>query len=179
MKKLLDKTDEFVQDSLKLLNPLKVEFTNTNSGFLDFSYEGESYEQVSLIRLIPFRETDKYISVSYRDNDKEWHEIGVIEDINTLPEKQLEIVQSYLDYRYYIPVITKVFSITDNRMGYLFIDAETTAGRKRISVNDWWSNFKLNTHNVLNVVDADGNRYRIHDMEKMDRRSIKKLQLFI
>lgn len=171
--------DNFEVDSLLLLNANELIFSVQDSGYLNLHYKDKEYEQVSLIRLIPFYEINRYISVSYQDDDKEWHEIGVIRDIEELNEEQNIIAGSYLTYRYYIPVITKVYSINDNRMGYLFIDADTTAGRKRISVNDWWSNFRIRENNMLNVTDSDGNRYIVPDIMALDKKSMKKLQLFV
>lgn len=171
--------EAFEVDSLKILETGELTFSVTDSGYLDLDFGGETYRQVSLIRLIPFFETSRYISVSWQDSDKEWHEIGVIEDVEALPASQKKIVLDYLAYRYYIPELLKIHTITDNRMGYLFIDAETSAGRKTISVNDWWNNFRLRDNLILNVTDADGNRYVIPDVGKMDRTSMKKLQLFI
>jgi hypothetical protein len=172
-------SDDFSVDELRILNADELFFTREESGFMTLNYMGNTYEEVGLVRLAPFYEEDRFISVSFRDKDKEWHEIGVINDINELPQEQRNIVQDYLLYRYFIPVITIIHTITDNRMGYLFIDADTTAGRKRISVKDWWSNFRLRENGALTVTDADGNRYIVPQFADMDRKSMRKLQLFI
>jgi hypothetical protein len=171
--------EDFAVDELKLLNAEELSFSKEESGFMTLHYNGDSFEEVSLVRLAPFYEEDRFISVSFRDKDKEWHEIGVINDVAELTEEQRAMVQDYLEYRYFIPVITKIHTITDNRMGYLFIDADTTAGRKRISVKDWWSNFRLRENGALTVTDADGNRYIVPQFADMDRKSMRKLQLFI
>ncbi len=64
-------------------------------------------------------------------------------------------------------------------MGYLFVDAETTAGHKKIAVNDWWTNFRINNSGILTVTDSDGNKYQIPDLDKIDRQSYRKLELFV
>ena len=64
-------------------------------------------------------------------------------------------------------------------MGYLFLEAQTSAGEKKIAVNDWWHNFRLLQNKMLTVTDADGNRYRIRDVDRLDKASMKRLQLFI
>lgn len=171
--------ENFEVDSLRLLDVSELFLKFEDSGYLNLNFRDKEYEQVSLIRLIPFYETERYISVSYQDKDKEWHEIGVIKDINEMNDEQRKVAEDYLTYRYYIPVITKIYSIADNRMGYLFIDAETTAGHKKIAVNDWWTNFRMIENNMLNVTDSDGNRYFVPKVNEMDNKSIKKLQLFI
>lgn len=166
-------------DTLRLLIPERVDFIPEDSGLLTLKYEGEEYNRVTLTRLVPFDSSDEYISAAYKNDRDEWKEIGVIKDINALPEQQKKVVADFLDFKYYIPVITKIKKITDNRMGYLFLDAVTTAGEKRIAVNDWWHNFRMIQNKMISVTDADGNRYLIPEISKMDKASIKKLQLFI
>ncbi len=166
-------------DTLRLLEPNKVELIPEDSGLLTLRYDGEEYVRVTLTRLVPFVSGHEYISASYKTDRDEWKEIGVIKNIRELPDKQKSIAAEFLSFKYYIPVITKIKKITDNRMGYLFMDAETTAGDKRIAVNDWWHNFRMIQNKMISVTDADGNRYLIPEISKMDKASIKKLQLFI
>jgi len=169
----------FDTDTLNILKPESIKLSREESGFLALEYCGESYSRVSLTRLIPFESTERYISVSFNNAEDEWKEIGVITDLSLLPEEQSLIAREYLAFKYYIPEIIKIHKITDNRMGYLFLEAETTAGEKKIAVNDWWHNFRFLQNGMLAVTDADGNRYSIPDVEKLDKASMKKLQLFI
>ncbi len=173
------KQTDFQIDSLRILDVNELHFTRLDSGYLDLEYKGNRYEQVSLTRLQPFYYLDTYISVSFKNDEDEWIEIGVIRDINDMSKEQHDLCAEYLQFRYYVPLITKVHSIRDNRMGYLFIDAETTAGRKRIAVNDWWTNFRVNNSGMLTVTDSDGNKYYIPHPEEMDRKSYRKLELFM
>ncbi len=169
----------FDVDTLKILSPAEIIFETSDSGFLTYKCGEEAVERVNLTRLIPFISEDKYISVTYKNENEEWKEIGVIEDINSLSDSIQEIVREFLRVKYYIPVITKINRITDNRMGYLFLEAETTAGEKKIAVNDWWHNFRMIQNTMLSVTDADGNRYTVPDISRLDKASVKKLQLFI
>lgn len=166
-------------DTLNILPSDGIVLKCEESGFLSLEYNSERYERVSLTRLIPYIDEDKYISVSYNNEENEWKEIGVIKDINELPESIRAVVTEFLSFKYYIPIITKINKITDNQMGYLFLEAETTAGEKKIAVNDWWHNFRMIQNKMLSVTDADGNRYCVPEVEKLDRASVKRLQLFI
>lgn len=173
------KIDDFSVDTLRILNVNELKFTRKDSGYLYLDYQGNSYEEISLTRLQPFYCLDTYISVSFRNNEEEWIEIGVIKDLKEMNDEQRQLCTEYLNFRYYIPIITKIYSIKDNRMGYLFVDAETTAGHKKIAVNDWWTNFRINTSGILTVTDSDGNKYQIPDLDKIDRKSYRKLELFV
>lgn len=173
------KIDDFSIDTLRIIDVNKLKLERKDSGYLFAEYEGKSYEEVSLTRLQPFYCLDAYISVSFRNNEEEWIEIGVIRDLKEMSGEQRQLCEDYLNFRYYIPVITKIHSIRDNRMGYLFVDADTTAGRKKIAINDWWTNFRINNSGILTVTDSDGNKYQIPDLNKLDRKSNKKLELFV
>lgn len=173
------KKDDFAIDALNILNPGELRFSRSDSGYLNLSYNGNDFEQVTLTRLQPFYQHESNISVSFRNDEDEFIEIGIISELSALSAEQYELCRAYLEFRYYVPLITKVYTITDNRMGYLFIDAETTAGRKRIAVNDWWANFRLATSGMLTVTDSDGNKYYVPDMNALDKSSVRKLELFV
>ena len=173
------KIDDFSIDTLRILDVKELKFTRRDSGYLYLEYKGDNYEEISLTRLQPFCCLDTYISVAFRNNEEEWIEIGVIKDLKEMSEEQRQLCTEYLNFRYYIPLITKIHSIKDNRMGYLFVDAETTAGHKKIAVNDWWTNFRINNSGILTVTDSDGNKYQIPDLDKIDRQSYRKLELFV
>ncbi len=166
-------------DTLNILSPGKISLTENESGYLSLSYDGKEYEKVDLTRLVPFNDENKYISVSYKNEEDEWKEIGVIKDLSELPTDMKNTADGYLRLKYYIPEITKINRITDNQMGYLFLEAETTAGEKKIAVYDWWHNFRVIHGKMLAVTDSDGNRYSVPDVDKLDKASIKRLQLFI
>lgn len=173
------KVEDFAIDTLRILNVNELKFTRRDSGYLYLEYQGNTYEEISLTRLQPFFCLDTYISVAFRNNEEEWIEIGIIKDLKDMNEEQRQLCTDYLNFRYYIPIITKIYSIKDNRMGYLFVDAETTAGHKKIAVNDWWTNFRINNSGILTVTDSDGNKYQIPDLDKIDRSSYRKLELFV
>ena len=129
----LTKDEDFTSfdtDTLIILDPSLVKLNREKSGYLTLDYGSEHYEKVSLTRLIPFEDEEKYISVNYNIDEDEWKEIGVIENLNMLSDAQKAVALEYLAFKYYIPIITKIHKITDNRMGYLFLEAETTAGER-------------------------------------------------
>ncbi|MBD5115203.1 MAG: DUF1854 domain-containing protein [Ruminococcaceae bacterium] len=173
------KVEDFAIDTLRILNVNELKFTRRDSGYLYLEYQGNTYEEISLTRLQPFFCLDTYISVAFRNDEEEWIEIGIIKDLKDMNEEQRQLCTDYLNFRYYIPIITKIYSIKDNRMGYLFVDAETTAGHKKIAVNDWWTNFRINNSGILTVTDSDGNKYQIPDLDRIDRSSYRKLELFV
>ncbi len=169
----------FEVDKLELLDAKKLEFFRDKAGFVSLKYEGQEYFNVRLTRLIPFYSKTTYISVAYDNEDREFKEIGVIQDMKDLTDEQFKLVDEYLEYKYFMPEITKVYSIKDNSRGFIFVDIDTTAGRKTICIRDWYSNFRLLTDKYLYALDVDGNKYFCDDINKLDKKSLAVLEIYI
>ena len=89
-------------DTLNILSPDKIGLTETESGYLEFSYDGRDYEKVDLTRLVPFNDENRYISVSYKNEEDEWKEIGVIKDLEDLAADTKKTADDYLKLKYCI-----------------------------------------------------------------------------
>ncbi len=66
-----------------------------------------------------------------------------------LDDEQYKLLDSYLEYKYYMPEITKVYSIKDNMRGAIFVKADTTSGQKTICIRDWYQNFRMIGYDYL------------------------------
>ncbi len=171
--------ENYEADKLTLLDCKKLEFKKEESGYMTLSYDGKVYSKVNLTRLQPFYEKNKFVSVHIEDDERQFVEIGVIEDVNELPDEQKKLVKGFLEYKYYMPEITKIYSVKENMRGSLFVKADTTAGEKTICIRDWYRNFKLIGGKYLYVCDADGNKYFCDDVEaKLDPKSIAAMEMF-
>lgn len=169
----------FEIDTLKLLDCSKLHFERDKSNFIKLTYDGEVYENVRLTRLVPLYSKTTYISVAYDTDEMEFKELGVIKDMCELSDDQYKVVDDYLEYKYFMPEITKIHSIKDNNRGFIFVELETKSGKKTVCIRDWFSNFKLLTDCYLYANDVDGNKYFCPDINKLDKKSLQVLQLFI
>ena len=169
----------FEVDTLVELDPKSLEFYRDDAGFVSLKYQGSEYFNVRLTRLLPFYSKTTYISVAYDNEDREFKEIGVIKDMSEMSPEQFELVNDYLEYKYYMPRITKVYSIKDNSRGFIFVDLDTTSGRKTICVRDWYSNFRLLTDKYLYALDVDDNKYFCEDINTLDKKSLAVLEIYI
>ncbi len=165
-------------DKLTLLDCKKIKLSLEKSGFLTLEYEGRSYSRVNPTRLIPFYSKTTYISLSYENEEGEFREVGIIKDMAELDKEQYKLLDDYLEYKYYMPEITRVYNIRDNMRGSIFVKADTTSGEKTICVRDWYQNFRMLTSDYLYVNDADGNKYFCKDIHGLDRKSRAVLELF-
>lgn len=179
MDKTMLEEERFEIDRLNILDCSKLRFYKDEGNFISLDYNGESYFNVRLTRLVPFFSKTKYISVAYDNADNEFVEVGVINDLSELSEDQYKMIDDYLEYKYYMPEITKVYSIKDNSRGYIFVDVMTTSGRKTICVRDWYSNFRMISEKMLYAIDVDGNKYFCPDIDKLDRKSLATLEIFV
>ena len=168
----------FKVDKLNIIDCSQLEMLLEKSGFLTVTYQGSEYKRVDPTRLIPFYSKTTYISLNYETEDREFREIGVIKDMAELTDEQHKLLDKYLEYKYYMPEITKVYSIRDNMQGSIFVKADTTSGEKTICVRDWYQNFRMLTSDYLYVNDADGNKYCCEDIHKLDRKSRSVLEMF-
>lgn len=168
----------FEVDKLNIIDCSQLELSLEESGFLTVTYQGREYKRVDPTRLIPFYSKTTYISLNFETEDREFREIGVIKDMADLTEEQYKLLDKYLEYKYYMPEITKVYSIRDNMQGSIFVKADTTSGEKTICVRDWYQNFRMLTSDYLYVNDADGNKYYCKDIHKLDRKSRSVLEMF-
>lgn len=171
--------EKFEIDKLEILDASKLEFYRDDAGFVSLKYNGQEYFNVRLTRLTPFYSATTYISVAYDNEDNEFKEIGIIKDMKELSPEQYKLVDDYLEYKYFMPEITRVHSIKDNSRGFIFVDIDTSAGRKTICIRDWYSNFRMLSDKLLYAVDVDGNKYACHDIDKLDKKSMSVLEIYV
>ena len=159
-------------DQVNYLGPEAV-FSLTQGGFVSLDYRGKTYEKVNLRRLLPFTDRSHYISVLTEEE-----EIGILRDLEGLPQDQQQLIQTVLRYKYFTPRIVSISQIKD-RMGYLFIKAQTTAGPKNICVADYTTNIRQVTGGSVSILDAEGNRYLVDDLNALDKKSFSRLDLYL
>ncbi len=165
-------------DKLTLLDCARISFRKEKSGFLTLIYDGQEYSRINPTRLIPFYSKTDYISLSYENEEREFREVGVIKQMKDLDKEQYEILDRFLEYKYYMPEITKVYNIKDNMRGAIFVKCDTTSGQKTICVRDWYQNFRMLSAEYLYVNDADGNKYYCPMISKLDKKSRNVLEMF-
>lgn len=151
----------------------KAQFETLESGFLKLNLEGKVYDKVTLTRLLPYSQEESYITVIQGQE-----EIGIIKDLSTLEKQQYNKVIAHLNYKYYIPEITKINSVKE-KMGFLYIDLETTGGQKEICIADFVSNIRIIKENLLSITDVEGNKYRMSNIGALDKESRQKIDVFL
>lgn len=132
------------------------------------------YGRVLLHRAFPFDYPDGIVSVLQEDGT----EIGMIRNIADFDEKTAALLREKLDNTYFIPVIEKIYS-TKDRFGFVYFKCATDKGDVDFVLRNPFGNIiRLSEHDIY-LIDVDGNRYHIPDVSALDRRSYRKIELYL
>ena len=132
------------------------------------------FSRVYLRRAFPAAEPYRYISVAGRDEK----EIGMIPDITEFPEAQRKLLKGELDRLYFMPKIMQVENVRD-RFGRTTFYVKTDIGPMNFTVQDVYRNLFRLPDGRLILTDIDGNRFEITDPKSLDKKSYKKIELYI
>ena len=135
-------------------------------------------ERIFLSRAFPFDMPFDYISVL----DKDKKEIGFIRSLDDFDDPDKTLLIHELETKYYTPVIKKIIAIKE-RYGFSYWKCECEFGEKSFTLQDTIRSIikaqsSSGTERVY-ILDVDGNRYEIPDVEALDRQSYKKIELYI
>ena len=132
------------------------------------------FSRVYLRRAFPAAEPYRYISVAGKDE----REVGMIPDINEFPEAQRKLLKKELDRLYFMPKILRVDDVKD-RFGRTTFHVKTDIGPLCFTVQDVYRNLFRLPDGRLILTDIDGNRFEIEDVTALDKKSYKKIELYI
>ena len=167
------------------LTPDNCRFTRSEGGLISMELllpdkEPEKFERIVVLRSFPISNPDEYISIREPATRRRGNgaEIGLIRDIRDFDEATVKLLNEELDRRYFTPELLKIYSLKE-KFGYLYCEAETSAGRITFVLNNPYSNFRtLEDHRVL-ISDIDGNAFMIKDPEHFDKASLKKIEIYL
>lgn len=131
-----------------------------------------TYKRVFLHRTFPYENPFEYISVLNANNE----EVCMIKKVDEIKGKELII--SELDQMYYEPEILKILELKE-QMGFTYIKAVTDGGLRTMTVRDIFRSITHISSKYIYITDIYGNRYTIKDLEHFDKKSYKKIELFL
>ncbi len=162
--------------ALRYLNKDNATFERTPGGFVSLTFEGKKWDRVQVIRLFPFTEPNKFISI--RTVEERSKEIGVIEDMKNLTKDTRAMLEEQLNLYYFTPIIEKVIDIKDE-YGYAYFHVMTDRGECRFTINMGGNAVVRLTDSRLLITDLDENRFEIPDVFKLSQKEQRKLDLFL
>jgi hypothetical protein len=159
---------------MTFIEPGKARFYVLDDDFLGLEYDGADKKRVNLHRALPVHNPDEYICVL----DTEGKEIGIIRTLTGFSSEQADLINLELNRRYYSPSISRIISAKE-KMGYVYFELETTAGRRSIAVKDISRSIRRLDDKRILILDVDGNRYLIQDSLALDRASLKCIESYL
>lgn len=138
--------------------------------------DGEYTEQgrVWLHRSFPYDMPWMYISVQ----DKDGEELGLIRNIDDFDDESKSLICSELNRKYYTPKILKILSLKETR-GSSFWKCTTDAGEISFTVQDTYRSIARIGADRAFISDACGNRFEIESISALDKKSLRRLEIYL
>lgn len=161
--------------TINYLDERQTTFRRTSGKLLAVTIDGVTHDHVYLHCSFPHTDKRKYISV--RKGEKgEYEEIGIIRSIDDFPPEVTALLEEQIRIRYFAPEITQVVHIREE-FGYSYWETETTAGYCRFTVRSGGNNLKLVSEHRLLILDVDGNRFIIPDLDQLSAKEYRMVEM--
>lgn len=134
------------------------------------SYEGRAF----LCRQFPFELEWEFISVM----NEEQAEVGIIKATSLFAKACEDLLRTELSRRYYAPIIDKIMGVKE-RYGFSYWRVHTAEGNVNFTLHDTYRSIIRATGGRVVLLDVNGNRFEIPDVEALDRKSYKKIELYL
>lgn len=174
----LEQMEKETEEMLKLryINKDNADFKRTDGGFVSVRIGEEFYPRVQVVRMFPFSDPEKYISI--RTPDEHSKEIGIIENMKDVTKETAQMLTEQLNLRYFTPIITKIINIKEE-YGYAYFEVVTDRGACRFTINMGGHAVVHLSETRILISDIDENRFEIPDIMKLSAKELKKLDLFL
>lgn len=137
--------------------------------------EEKTYDRVFLHRAFPHELMWEYISVIGEDNK----EIGLIYKINDFDEETVKLLKTEIERKYFSPEISEIQNLKE-RYGFSYWKVKTADGRHlNFTMQDTFRNIIRIGDDQALLVDVDGNRYTIKSITELDRKSYRRIELYL
>ncbi len=160
------------------LDKSSAEFKSENKFLaLTLTEDGEEkkYSRVFLHRAFPHELLWEYVSVLDEDNK----EIGLIYNIEDFDADTTALLKTELERKYYSPIISTIESVKE-RYGFSYWRINTADGKKiTFTMQDTYRNIVHTGEDSLLLLDVDGNRFTIESVTALDRKSYRKIEIYL
>lgn len=142
--------------------------------------KSEEFERIVPVRAFPITEPGQYIAIREPDTREggKGAEIGMIADLADFDEDTRKLINEELSRRYFTPVIEKIYNVKE-KFGYMYFDVKTSAGKVSFVMNNPSSNIRVLEDNRSLIYDIDGNCFEIPELDKFDKASYRKIEIYL
>lgn len=157
------------------LTPENSEFSDGGGCLLMRSKETGEEKRVILHLLFPYNTTRQLVSALNADKE----EVGMIRNIDDFTGESLAAIEKEIGRRHFVRKITQILKIKDKNgittWKVLIGDGIET----EFALKDTYGSIFHASETRLLITDIDGNRFEIEDVEKLDRASKRKIELYL
>lgn len=152
---------------LDFLNLEKIKLKINELGKLVVKINDKEFENFKVLKLFPLSKPEQFITFY----DEEENEIGVLKDFRKLDNHSLELLEMELEKSYFMPEITRIDVVERVEGDWIWV-VDTDKGPRDFKVKSRTRDIrKLNNGNII-IRDADGNKFKIPNLKKLDQGSI-------
>lgn len=156
---------------IRMLLPDDVYFSRGNGGVLQGVVDGQPYDELIVYRAFPFRYTDSYISIRNAKDE----ELGIVKEIHELNEESAEELTKELQFRYFLPRVTRVDSVKFKSDLWLW-ELQTHLGPTRMAMRNLHEHLQYPGGGRVILTDMQGKRCEIPDWQALDAHSQRQLE---
>ena len=142
---------------------------------LRMTIEGDrSYIKIRIVCAAPLSQPSRYICFLDEKNEV----ICTVEDPGVLDAASQPIVKEELNQRYMTAIVERVDSLR-NEFGVSYWDVQTNRGSREFVVRNVSENAQWISERRLLLVDVDGNRFEIPNLDALDKKSRGLIELVL
>lgn len=137
--------------------------------------DDKEFENFKVLKLFPLSKPDQFIT--FYDEHKneqgqvELNEIGVLKNFRKLDEDSLELLEFELEESYFMPEITRIDIIEEDVDGWRW-EVDTNKGLREFKVESRVHDIRKLSDGRIIIRDADGNRFKLPNLNRLDQKSI-------
>lgn len=180
-----EETDIFFKRPSVTLTVDNAKFYRSHGGLISLELKNEdgsteSFERVLAIRSFPITDPDAFISIREPDtaDHEKGAEIGIIPDLKTFDQASVELLREELARRYFTPKLLKIYSMKE-KLGHYYWDVKTDAGKFSFVLRNIGANIRTLEDGRVLIFDIDGNCFEIPDISRLDKSSLKKIEIYL
>ena len=102
--------------------------------------------------------------------------LGMLQHYTKMDNASVAVVEKELEEQYFLPKIQKIHDIKD-QFSLLTWDVDTDRGRRQFEVRNRRADIRWFSDTHVVIQDADGNKYEIADLSKLDDASVQKVEM--
>lgn len=134
---------------------------------------GTVYRNINVIPLFPLSAPEQGISIL----TDEFDELLCLADLSELDETYRELIRRELKFREFVPVIERVISVSGKTEPCEWI-VDTNHGTTRFVLKAEEDVHRISNESI-NILDANGMRFRVENLQLLDKRSRSFIEWYV